>query len=87
MSTQERGPVVGDHSSIYMNTEEAATRMAEDYHHINEALSQRIGVTDNSRALKLQRSMQSSMRSSKKKDKTIIAPTTIGPDGTSLGDQ
>lgn len=41
MSTQEKGPVVGDHSSIYMNTEEAATRMAEDgiNHNIEEQLS------------------------------------------------
>ena len=73
MSTQERGPVVGDHSSIYMNTEEAATRMAEDgiNHNIEEQLSQRMGVsyavTEQTRAVKLQRSMQSSMRSSKKK--------------------
>ena len=81
MSTQERGPVVGDHSSIYMNTEEAATRMAEDNHNIDEATSQRlagsIGVpqTERSRAIQLQRSMQSSMRSSKKKDKE---PSAIG---------
>ncbi len=40
MSTQEKGPVVGDHSSIYMNTEEVATRMADENHNINEALSQ-----------------------------------------------
>ena len=40
MSTQEKGPVVGDHSSIYMNTEEAATRMdAGGPHNIDEALS------------------------------------------------
>ena len=45
LSTQERGPVVGDHSSIYMNTEEAATRMAEagNEHNIKESL--RIGVS------------------------------------------
>ena len=44
MSTQEKGPVVGDHSSIYLNTEEAATRLAEEgvNHNIEEALSQRI---------------------------------------------
>lgn len=47
MSTQEKGPVVGDHSSIYMNTEEAATRMAEDgiNHNIDEALSGRMNVS------------------------------------------
>lgn len=42
MSTQERGPVVGDHSSIYMNTEEAATRMVDAdgiSRNIDEALS------------------------------------------------
>ena len=45
MSTQERGPVVGDHSSIYMNTEEAATRLAEPglEHNIKESL--KIGVS------------------------------------------
>ena len=57
MSTQEKGPVVGDHSSIYLPTEEAATRMAEDgiNHNIEEAISQRIGVsqgqTERTRAL------------------------------------
>ena len=57
MSTQEKGPVVGDHSSIYMNTEEAATRMAEDgiNHNIDEALSGRMNVshtnTVNTRAI------------------------------------
>ena len=72
MSTQEKGPVVGDHSSIYMNTEEAATRMGEVgvNHNIDEALSGRMNVshtvTDHTRAIQLQRSMQSSMRSSKK---------------------
>jgi len=47
MSTQERGPVVGDHSSIYMNTEEAATRMAEAGldHNIKEALTQRQNIS------------------------------------------
>ena len=59
MSTQEKGPVVGDHSSIYMNTEENATRMAEDgiNHNIEEAISGRMNVshavTDKSRAIKL----------------------------------
>lgn len=59
MSTQEKGPVVGDHSSIYMNTEEAATRMAEDgiNHNIEEALSGRMNVshtmTANTRAIQL----------------------------------
>ena len=63
MSTQERGPVVGDHSSIYLNTEEVATRMADEgvHHNIDEALSQRIGVshgvTERNKALELQRSM------------------------------
>ena len=72
MSTQEKGPVVGDHSSIYMNTEEAATRMAEEgiNHNIEEAISGRMNVSHtmdgNSRAIQLQRSMQSSMRSSKR---------------------
>ena len=40
MSTQNQ-VVVGDHSSIYLNTEEAATRLAEDgiNHNIEEAVS------------------------------------------------
>lgn len=42
MSTQGAGAVVGDHSSIYLNTDEAQTRMAEEGlgHHIAEELSQ-----------------------------------------------
>jgi len=38
MSTQEKGPIVGDHSSIYLNTDEAATRLAEEglSHNIKE---------------------------------------------------
>ena len=62
---------MGDQSD-YMATEEAATRIAEDgiNHNIDEALSGRMNVshtmTANTRALKLQKSMQSSMRSSKK---------------------
>lgn len=62
---------MGDHSD-YMTTEEAVTRIAEDgiNHNIDEALSGRMNVshtmTANTRALKLQKSMQSSMRSSKK---------------------
>ena len=82
--------MVGDHSSIYMNTEEAATRMAEDgvNHNIEEQLSQRMGVsyqpTERTRAIQLQRSMQSSMRSSKKKDKSnIVSPAN---EATSFGD-
>ena len=45
MSTQNQA-VVGDHSSIYMNTEEAVTRLAEDgiNHNIEEAVSQRVPV-------------------------------------------
>lgn len=87
MSTQEKGPVVGDHSSIYMNTEEVATRMADDNHNIGEALSQRIGIsqggaTDRTRALELQRSMQSSMKSNKKNPKTIKGNV----EATSFGD-
>ena len=40
LSTQNQA-VVGDHSSIYLNTEEAATRLAEDgiNHNIEEAVS------------------------------------------------
>ena len=54
---------MGDHSSIYLNTEEVATRMADEgvHHNIDEALSQRIGVshgvTERNKALELQRSM------------------------------
>lgn len=41
MSTQEKGPGFGDHSSIYMNTEEAATQMANTGldHNIKEQIS------------------------------------------------
>ena len=59
MSTQEKGPVLGDQSSMYMNTEEAATRLAEDgiNHNIDEALSGRMNVshtmTQNTRAIAL----------------------------------
>lgn len=93
MSTQEKGPVVGDHSSIYMNTEEAATRLAEEgvNHNIEEALSQKIGAsiqgTERTRALQLQRSMQQSMRASRQRqrEKTNIVKTE-GVDATSFGD-
>ena len=82
---------MGDHSSIYMNTEEAATRMVEENHNIEELTSQRIGIsqapTEKTRALQLQRSMQSSMRSSKKRDKDKNAGKVQGVDATSFGDQ
>ena len=53
MSTQEKGPVIGDQSSMYMETEEAATRMAEDgiTHHIDERTP--MTVTGKTRAIKL----------------------------------
>lgn len=54
-----------------MNTEEAATRMAEagNEHNIKESLRIGVSQTERTRAMELQRSMQSSMRSSKYKNK------------------
>ena len=46
---------MGDHSSIYMNTEEAATRMAEagNEHNIKESLRIGVSQTERTRALEL----------------------------------
>ena len=70
--------MVGDHSSIYLNTEEAVTRLAEEgiNHNIEEAVSQRVPVHGQTsrapRTQQLQESMSKTMRSSKNKKSNIV---------------